>query len=402
MNTQAISNIVNALSTPAATRQDSGNATDAGAFGQMLSREMGDRTAPAPAPAPAASASTKNDTPVTGDKGKDNGAQASSSNSNSSTNTNDNTKVAQDETGTNETAKVETKTDESETDPAAAAELAAFVAAMTQANPAPTAVAAQTGEEAAIGAIGKRIGKEDALADLKPGNTQLDAAVDDKKEAVGKPADFVAALDKAANAASGNASKGTTITQADIEKAFTQTIKTVETSGSSTISPLVANSATSALQQLNDVQNQQAANRLNPQLGTQDWNQALGQKVVWMVQGLQQTATLTLNPPEMGPMQVTVNVHNNQATATFTAPQPEVRHALEAAMPRLREMLNDAGIQLGESSVSAGNPNQQGNAFSDSRQGNRHAGDSNILDASPVVSQITVTAGGNGLVDTFA
>ncbi|WP_293780303.1 flagellar hook-length control protein FliK [uncultured Oxalicibacterium sp.] len=398
MNTQAISNIVNTLPTPAGTKQDSGTATDPGAFSQMLSREMGDRSSPAPAP----SASAKNDTPVAGEKSRDNGAHASPSNGNSGTNTSDNTKVAQDETGTSETAKAETKVDESETDPAAAAELAAFVAAMTQANPTPAAVVGQTGEEAALGAVGKRIGKDDALADLKPGNTQLDAAVDGKKEAVGKPADFVAALDKAANTASANASKGTSITQADVEKAFTQTIKTVDAPNASNVSPLVANSATSALQQLNDVQNQQAANRLTPHLGSQDWNQALGQKVVWMVQGLQQTVTLTLNPPDMGPMQVTVNVHNNQATANFTAPQPEVRHALEAAMPRLREMLNDAGIQLGESSVSAGNPNQQGNAFSDSRQGHRHTGDGNIVDTSPVVSQISVTAGGNGLVDTFA
>ena len=88
--------------------------------------------------------------------------------------------------------------------------------------------------------------------------------------------------------------------------------------------------------------------RLNPQVGTAAWNQALGEKIVWMAAGNQQSATLTLNPPNLGPLQVVLNVSNEQATASFYAAQPEVRQALENALPRLRDMMQDAGIQLGQ------------------------------------------------------
>ncbi len=90
---------------------------------------------------------------------------------------------------------------------------------------------------------------------------------------------------------------------------------------------------------------------LAPQVGTSAWDQALGDKVVWMAGGAEQTATLSLNPPDLGPLQIVLNVTNNQANATFIAAQPEVRLAIEAAMPKLQEMLGNAGIQLGQTNV---------------------------------------------------
>lgn len=90
---------------------------------------------------------------------------------------------------------------------------------------------------------------------------------------------------------------------------------------------------------------------LAPQVGTSAWDQALGDKVVWMAGGAEQTATLSLNPPDLGPLQIVLNVSNNQANATFIAAQPEVRLAIEAAMPKLQEMLGNAGIQLGQTNV---------------------------------------------------
>ncbi len=151
-----------------------------------------------------------------------------------------------------------------------------------------------------------------------------------------------------------------------------------------------------------------AMDKLTPAVGTPAWDQALGQKVVWMVAGGQQSATLTLNPPDLGPLQVVLNVSNSQANATFTAAQPEVRQALEAALPKLRDMLGDAGIQLGQASVNSGMPNQQGGFDQQTAQSSRHLGSahgrSDVASAeAPVrVSRVQSTASGRGLVDTFA
>jgi len=144
--------------------------------------------------------------------------------------------------------------------------------------------------------------------------------------------------------------------------------------------------------------------RLAPAVGTTAWGQALGEKLVWMAAGTQQTASLTLNPPNLGPLQIVLNITNDQATASFFSAQPEVRHALEAAFPRLRDMMNDAGIQLGQATVSADTPQQQNDA--PGRQAQR------ILPAFPGADPAAPTGlqavhapvrqSGRGLVDTFA
>ena len=143
--------------------------------------------------------------------------------------------------------------------------------------------------------------------------------------------------------------------------------------------------------------------KLTPQVGTPDWNQALGQKVVWMANSAVQSASLTLNPPDLGPLQVVLSVSNNQASASFVATQPEVRQALEAALPRLREMLGDAGIQLGQANVSAGTPQQQGSSHFEQQQ---MAASATQLKESTIVMPTSTASSSRvvhqGLVDTFA
>ena len=144
-----------------------------------------------------------------------------------------------------------------------------------------------------------------------------------------------------------------------------------------------------------------AAPKLAPQVGTMAWNQALGEKIVWMAGAAQQSATLTLNPPNMGPLQVVINLSNDQATASFFSAQPEVRQALEAAFPRLREMMSEAGIELGQATVSSETPQQNER---DARQAH---GSARLLPGSDdtlgglQTGQLPVRSS-RGLVDTFA
>jgi flagellar hook-length control protein FliK len=145
------------------------------------------------------------------------------------------------------------------------------------------------------------------------------------------------------------------------------------------------------------------APRLAPAVGTAAWGQALGDKIVWMAAAAQQTATLTLNPPNMGPLQIVLNVSNEQATASFFSAQPEVRQALEAAFPRLKEMMSEAGIQLGQATVSADTPRQDAPAH---RQGQPLAspfgGTDDPAATAVQAGQLPVRQSGRGLVDTFA
>jgi flagellar hook-length control protein FliK len=142
---------------------------------------------------------------------------------------------------------------------------------------------------------------------------------------------------------------------------------------------------------------------LAPPVGSNGWDQAVGQKVVWMVAGGQQNASLTLNPPDLGPMQVVLNVTNSHATVTFSAAQPEVRQALEAALPRLREMLGDAGIQLGQASINSGSAQQQNFANQQGSTGSAQSSNTmNVSEAAILTSRAAPSSAGLGLVDTFA
>lgn len=91
--------------------------------------------------------------------------------------------------------------------------------------------------------------------------------------------------------------------------------------------------------------------RMNTPLTDRSWGEDLGQKIVWMVASGAQTAELHLNPPLLGPLDVVISVSGDQAAALFASPHASVRLAVEQALPKLREMLADNGITLGNATV---------------------------------------------------
>jgi flagellar hook-length control protein FliK len=80
--------------------------------------------------------------------------------------------------------------------------------------------------------------------------------------------------------------------------------------------------------------------------GRPDWSEAVGQRVLWMVSNKTQVAELRLNPPELGPVEVKVRTDDDGVRLSFAAGNAAVREALEAAAPRLREMLLAEGLRL--------------------------------------------------------
>lgn len=158
-----------------------------------------------------------------------------------------------------------------------------------------------------------------------------------------------------------------------------------------------------------------ASEELTAHVGTDAWNDQVGQKVVYMVGAEDQTASLTLNPPDLGPLQVVLSVSNGQADVTFSSSQLEVRQALENALPRLQEMMSESGIALGNATVNAGMSNNgqaqqdqaaaagfgrgngRGNNGGDGRDGDTVAGEAVVRPATR-----SARLGDRGMVDTFA
>ncbi|WP_186373070.1 flagellar hook-length control protein FliK [Yersinia frederiksenii] len=94
-----------------------------------------------------------------------------------------------------------------------------------------------------------------------------------------------------------------------------------------------------------------ASGYLSAQLGSQEWQQSLGQQVIMFSRNGQQNAELRLNPQELGALQISLKIEDKQAQLHFVSAHSQVRAAIEAAMPNLRTALAESGIQLGQSSV---------------------------------------------------
>ncbi|ASL98146.1 flagellar hook-length control protein FliK [Serratia marcescens] len=93
------------------------------------------------------------------------------------------------------------------------------------------------------------------------------------------------------------------------------------------------------------------APQLNAQLGSPEWQQALSQQVLMFHRNGQQSAELRLHPQELGALQITLKLDDQQAQLHIASAHGQVRAAVEAAMPQLRHALAESGINLGQSSV---------------------------------------------------
>jgi flagellar hook-length control protein FliK len=167
----------------------------------------------------------------------------------------------------------------------------------------------------------------------------------------------------------------------------------------------VAPQAAQQLAQTAQAANAAASNQLQARVGSNAWDQQLGQKVVWMVAGGDQSASLTLNPPDLGPLQVVLNVSNDTTSVAFSSADAEVRQALENALPKLKETMGEAGIQLGNATVSSGMSDQQ-QAFAEAAAqrsgGGARFGSGQLAVDAPAEPAPVVRRSVLGAVDTFA
>ena len=134
------------------------------------------------------------------------------------------------------------------------------------------------------------------------------------------------------------------------------------------------------------------------------WGDEFSQKITWMATQQNQSAELHLNPPQLGPLDVSIKMNGDQATASFTSPHAAVREAIEQAMPKLREMLADSGIMLGNAMVSDQPARNNTDHASGKSQGKNPAAPAGtITDASAVQeTRVSHIRHHNGMVDTFA
>ena len=142
-------------------------------------------------------------------------------------------------------------------------------------------------------------------------------------------------------------------------------------------------------------------------LGTHEWQQAISQHVTLFTKQGQQSAELRLHPEDLGQVQISLKLDDNQAQLQMISGHSHVRAALEAALPMLRTQLAENGIQLSQSSISSESSAGQQQSSSQQQQHASRSGqqggfndESDELLVTPAALQSA--ARGNGAVDIFA
>jgi flagellar hook-length control protein FliK len=98
-------------------------------------------------------------------------------------------------------------------------------------------------------------------------------------------------------------------------------------------------------------------------------SQKLQERINIMLSKNIQRADIRLDPPELGQLQVRINMNSEQATVQFQVQSPQAREAIENALPRLREMLEQQGVALADTDVKEQQQQTAGQQESSQRDG---------------------------------
>lgn len=91
---------------------------------------------------------------------------------------------------------------------------------------------------------------------------------------------------------------------------------------------------------------------LSLSFGHPQWSEALAERAGWLAHQRIQSADMQLDPPELGPLQVKISMHQDQVVVSFVSANPQVRDLLDQNVVRLRELLQEQGMQLMDAGVS--------------------------------------------------
>ena len=96
-----------------------------------------------------------------------------------------------------------------------------------------------------------------------------------------------------------------------------------------------------------------------------DFSDAVKDKVMLMISQKLQQFDIKLDPPELGNMQVRVNLQSEQAAVNFVVQNQQAKEALEQNMHKLRDMLAQQGVDVGDANVEQQSQQSGSDEFSD-------------------------------------
>ncbi|MCL1139630.1 flagellar hook-length control protein FliK [Shewanella pneumatophori] len=128
----------------------------------------------------------------------------------------------------------------------------------------------------------------------------------------------------------------------------------------------------------------------------------MNQQLITMVSNGVQQAEIRLDPPELGQMMVRIQVQGDNTQVQFQVSQHQTRDLVEQAMPRLREMLAEQGMQLTDGQVSQGNGGQGQGEGSNERGSGSGTHDMDEISAEDLLARSNLSTSSASGIDYYA
>jgi flagellar hook-length control protein FliK len=105
-----------------------------------------------------------------------------------------------------------------------------------------------------------------------------------------------------------------------------------------------------------------AAVTISQPLGSPDWSGAFAHAVTQVAASELTEATLTLSPPELGAIEIELELDGEDMHIAFMSDNADVRSSVESGLPALAQLLEKQGLSLGSADVRSNQGSDRGSA----------------------------------------
>ncbi len=141
--------------------------------------------------------------------------------------------------------------------------------------------------------------------------------------------------------------------------------------------------------------------KLNVPPSNPQWSEQISKRISMMASEGLQTARIQLDPPELGSLEIKIKVQQDQVSVSFASNNGQVRDVLDSQSARLRELMEQQGINLADVNVSEQGQQQTGNQQEGQGLADGEAG-SGISPDEQMQESATTVIESDSLVDYFA
>jgi flagellar hook-length control protein FliK len=137
---------------------------------------------------------------------------------------------------------------------------------------------------------------------------------------------------------------------------------------------------------------------LNVPLQHPGWDESFSEQILWYANNKVSSAILYLNPSELGPLQVRLKWSDDQANIQFLSVNSTVHKAIESALPLLRDIFSEGGVQLANVSVGHSDSETKQQMFQNRNDTIGMDPDNDAATASPAITGVSRH---DGLIDYY-